>query len=197
LTPRNPRNPRLPLLSVQSVASLEIGNPTIPPGSNRARFDRMATGGTIDDPDTYAIIGAAMAVHNELGSGFLEVVYKAALAAELRQRSIAFDREVGFPLNYRGESLGLLYRADFICHQSVIVEVKAHHTLTPLDLAQALNYLRAAGLRRALLLNFGGTSLMHRRVVFGGEGEKRRTGGADDTVSSPGKPAAEITRKNG
>lgn len=122
-----------------------------------------------DDPQTYAIIGAAMAVHTELGCGFLEVVYKAALAAELRRRNIAFAREVAFPLAYKGELLGLLYRADFICYRSVIVEVKAHETLTPLDLAQTINYLRAARLRRGLLLNFGGRSLVHRRVVCGGQ----------------------------
>ena len=83
-----------------------------------------------------------MAVHTELGCGFLEVVYKAALATEFRRRNIAFAREVGLPLAYKGEPLGLLYRVDFISYQSVIVEVKAHEALTPLDLAQTINYLR-------------------------------------------------------
>jgi GxxExxY protein len=120
-----------------------------------------------NDPQTYAIIGAAMAVHTELGCGFLEVVYKAALAAELRRRNIAFAREVAFPRAYKGEPLGLLYRVDFICHDSVIVEVKAREALTPLDLAQTINYLRVAQLHRAILPNFGGRSLVHRRVVCG------------------------------
>ena len=111
-----------------------------------------------------------MAVHTELGCGFLEAVYKASLAVELRRRGIPYEREVALPLLYKGEPLPLLYRVDFICVDAVIVEVKAHDALTAIDLAQAINYLRAARLDRGILLNFGGRSLEHRRVVWGRNG---------------------------
>lgn len=120
-----------------------------------------------DDPDTYAIIGAAMAVHAELGCGFLEAVYKAALAIELRQRGVPFDREVTLPIAYKGEPLPLNYRVDFMCVGGVLVETKARDALTTIDQAQIINYLRASNCQRGLLLNFGARSLEHRRVVWG------------------------------
>jgi GxxExxY protein len=139
----------------------------------------------LNDPETYAIIGAAMAVHTELGCGFLEAVYKAALTIEMRRRAIPFEREVGLPIVYKGEPLPLSYRVDFVCVDAVIVEVKAHDALTAIDLAQALNYLRGAGLERGLLLNFGGRTLEHRRVVWGGNGSGPGPGGAPAIVMRP------------
>jgi len=73
------------------------------------------------DPETFAIIGAAMAVHSELGSGFLEHVYQEALAVEFADRSIPFKREVAFSVPYKGRMLNAQYRADFICFESVVV----------------------------------------------------------------------------
>lgn len=67
------------------------------------------------DPDTYAIIGAAMAVHAELGCGFLEAVYQAALERELQLRTIEYTREAELPIYYRGQRLNASYKADFIC----------------------------------------------------------------------------------
>lgn len=67
------------------------------------------------DPRSYAIIGAAMAVHTELGPGFLEQVYQEALAFEMEQRSIPFAGEVEVPIQYKGRRLGTAYRADFVC----------------------------------------------------------------------------------
>ena len=130
----------------------------------------MTSGLHLNDPETYAIIGAAMAVHTELGCGFLEAVYKASLAVEFRRRGVPYEREVALPVLYKGEPLPLSYRVDFICAGAVIVEVKAHDALTAIDLAQAINYLRASRLNRGLLLNFGGSSLQHRRVVWGRDG---------------------------
>ncbi|MCC7177807.1 MAG: GxxExxY protein [Acidobacteria bacterium] len=121
----------------------------------------------LNDPETYAIIGAAMAVHTELGCGFLEAVYKAALAIELRRRGMPFEREVALPIVYRGEPLPLSYRVDVICARAVIVEVKAAPGLSGIDHAQIINYLRASHLQRGLLLNFGARSLEYRRVVWG------------------------------
>jgi len=78
------------------------------------------------NPQTYAIIGAAMAVHGELGNGFLEAVYQAALKKEFKYRNIPYERERRLPVHYKGEMIGE-YRADFICYGEVIVELKAVH----------------------------------------------------------------------
>ena len=72
------------------------------------------------DPETYAIIGAAMEVHGQLGCGFLEPVYQEAMAIELVVRGICFIREAPFPIFYRGKQLSTGYRADFLCLQAVI-----------------------------------------------------------------------------
>lgn len=120
------------------------------------------------DPDTYKIIGAAMAVHTELGCGFLESVYRAALRIQFEASGVAYRSEVTLPISYKGRVLDdLRYRVDFICFDDVIVEIKAQSTITPRDEAQLLNYLKAAKIRRGLILNFGATSLQHMRRVLG------------------------------
>lgn len=118
------------------------------------------------DPKTYAIIGAAQTVHAELGCGFLEPVYQAALAIELTERGVPFEREVDLPLSYKGRSLDVFYRADFVCFDSVIVELKAIRTLSGVEEGQVINYLKATGLQVGLLLNCGAPSLEHRRLVL-------------------------------
>ena len=125
------------------------------------------------DPDTYRIIGAAMAVHTELGCGFLEAVYRAALAIELAQRGVVFEREVTLPINYKTHLLAVSYRVDFVCCNGVVVEVKALNAIGNLEVAQLLNYLKAARIRRGLLINFGTTSLQHKRLVWHRAGERR------------------------
>jgi GxxExxY protein len=122
---------------------------------------------TQEDPDTYAIIGAAMAVHSELGCGFLEAVYRAALPIEFERRGLLFEREVGLSVDYKGVMLPVIYRVDFVCASSVLVEVKALSALTSREESQLLNYLKASKMRRGLLLNFGADSLQHRRLVWG------------------------------
>src|SRR5688500_532449 len=71
------------------------------------------------DPETFAIIGAAMEVHRELGPGFLEGVYQDAMQIELSTRNVAFEREPQVPVSYKGAILGTAYRADFICYRNV------------------------------------------------------------------------------
>ncbi len=119
------------------------------------------------DPETFAIIGAAMEVHRELGRGFLELVYQTALALEFQERGVPFKAEVALPIRYKGKLLTCAYRADFICFENIVVETKAIERLTSADHAQLINELKATGIHRGLLLNFGGSSLEYKRLVFG------------------------------
>lgn len=121
---------------------------------------------TSQDPQTRVVIGAAMKVHGILGCGFSEPVYQAAMAVELRRRNIPFVGQVSFSIEYDGEPLHLTYRADFVCYQTVIVEIKALSSIGPIEEAQVLNYLKASRLKRALILNFGSRSLQWRRFVW-------------------------------
>ena len=107
-----------------------------------------------------------MEVHGQLGCGFLEAVYQEALAVELSLRAIPFKREVDLPLTYKGRQLATSYRADFICFDSVILDLKALATMSGAEEAQILNYLKATGHEVGLLLNFGGESLEYHRFVF-------------------------------
>jgi GxxExxY protein len=118
------------------------------------------------DPETYAIIGAAMAVHGELGHGFLEPVYQAALEREFRLQEIPFRREVEIPVSYKGQLLAVSYRPDFVCFGNIIVELKALQKLNTVEEAQVLNYLKATGFERGLLINFGAPSLQHKRFIL-------------------------------
>lgn len=118
------------------------------------------------DPRTYAIIGAAMEVHRQLGCGFLESVYQEAFALELKSRQIPYSRELRFPVVYKGRQLNCQYRPDFICFESVIVELKALGQLSPIEESQLINYLKVTGYQTGLLLNFGRKSLEQRRFVL-------------------------------
>ena len=118
-----------------------------------------------NDPQTYAIIGAAMEAHKVLGRGFLEAVYQEALAYEFGLRGIPFAREVAIDITYKGIILACTYRADFICYEDILVELKALTRLTDTERSQVFNYLKATRLGRALLLNFGAKQLEHQRLV--------------------------------
>lgn len=117
------------------------------------------------DKQTYEIIGAAMTVHRELGCGFLEAVYQAALEREFKRLGIEYEREKRLPVYYKDEVIAE-YQADFVCYGEVIVELKALQHLSGTEEAQVLNYLKATGLHRGLLINFGRRSLEYKRLVF-------------------------------
>jgi GxxExxY protein len=117
------------------------------------------------DPRTYAIIGAAIEVHRQLGHGFLEAVYQEALEIELRNRHVPFQREAELAVSYKGTRLECSYRADFLCFDAVVVELKTVRALGSPEEAQIINYLRATGYQIGLLLNFGTLRLEHKRFV--------------------------------
>ncbi len=121
------------------------------------------------DPQTYAIIGAAMEIHRQLGHGFLEAVYRDAAIIEFPLWQIPFEKEVTLPIKYKNILLPSHYRADFICFSEIIVEFKALSRLSNVEEAQLLNYLKATGLKRGLLINFGAPSLQYKRLVWGYE----------------------------
>lgn len=118
------------------------------------------------DPQTYAIIGAAMEVHRDLGHGFLEAVYQEALTLELGSQNISFRREVPLQVKYKNQPLACAYKADFICYGEILVELKAIERLGNLEKSQVLNYLNATKFTRALLFNFGSPSLEYQRLVL-------------------------------
>lgn len=118
----------------------------------------------VDDPRTYAIIGAAMEVHGELGPGYLEAAYQRALAIELRRRGVAFTEQASVPLHYKGESLGVPFRADLVVGD-VLVELEAIPVLGSRERAQVAHYLKATGRPVGLLVNFGEASLRFERVL--------------------------------
>ena len=105
--------------------------------------------------EVFKIVGAAIEVHRELGSGFLEPVYQEALAIELASCLVPFEAQRPLQILYKGHRLKKEYVPDFVCHQQIIVELKALAKLSGTEEAQALNYLKATKFRVALLLNFG------------------------------------------
>ncbi len=105
--------------------------------------------------EVFAIAGAAIEVHKELGPGFLEPVYHEAMILELPGQKIPFQSEVDLSISYKQQSLQQKYRADFICFDQIIVELKALQHLSGKEEAQVLNYMKATGLRVGVLINFG------------------------------------------
>ena len=121
--------------------------------------------GFIYKEESYAIRGALFAVHRELGVGFLERVYQDALEYELSARGIPYEREKLIQIMYKGKPLGEPYRADFVCYDKIIVELKALSELEGVHRAQVINYLKAAKMKLGLLINFGETSAKVERIL--------------------------------
>jgi GxxExxY protein len=117
-----------------------------------------------DSDLTELIIGAAYAVHNELKSGFLEVVYRRALAIELTQRSLSAVVEAPLAVFYKGTNVGD-YRADLLVESRIVVEVKAVDSLVPMHEQHLLHYLYATGKSIGLLINFGRSVSVKRKIV--------------------------------
>lgn len=116
--------------------------------------------------ETYRIIGICMEVHNNLGAGFLEIVYKDALEYELRRAGILYEREKEYPVNYKGNILPHKFYADFVVLDKIILEVKGKSGIADEHIAQAINYLKVSGNKLALIVNFGELKLNYKRIVF-------------------------------
>ncbi len=105
--------------------------------------------------EVYTIVGAAVEVHRQLGAGFLEPVYQEAVGIELTIRTIPFEAQKKLHILYKGQQLQRTYLADFVCYDQIVVEIKALDRLTGREQSQIINYLKIAGMRVGLLINFG------------------------------------------
>jgi len=120
---------------------------------------------TLEDGElTGSILGAAVSVHRALGPGFMESLYAAALAMEMTEQRVEFQREVSVPILYRGVPIGT-HRLDLLVHGRIVVELKVVKEITDLHYAVVRSYLRALGLRHGLILNFAKPTLEAKRVL--------------------------------
>ena len=115
-----------------------------------------------NDHLTEKIIGLAIAVHRELGPGFLESVYHRALAMELEDAGISFAVQSPLQVSYKGRSAGL-FVADLIVENRLVVELKVCEFIQKIHEVQLVGYLKATGINLGLILNFGSSSLQIKR----------------------------------
>lgn len=107
-----------------------------------------------------------MDIHNQLGPGFLEIVYKDALEYELFCQQIPFEREKEYEVNYKHIVLPHKFFADFVIYDQIILEVKAISGIADEFIAQAINYLKVSGNKLAIIVNFGELKLNYKRIVL-------------------------------
>ena len=112
------------------------------------------------------IVKACIAVHNELGCGFLEAVYHEALTLEFNSLSIPFEQEKILEIYYKGIKLRKNYVADFVCFDKIIIELKALNKITIEHESQVLNYLKIPGFKLGIITNFGERSFKYKRIVL-------------------------------
>ena len=117
--------------------------------------------------EAYQIIGICMTMYNTLGYGFLEVVYKDAMEIEFQERFLHYKQEHQLQIHYEGNILKHTFFADFTVKNEIIVEVNANkYGIIPEAVAKTLNYLKASGIKLALIINFGKTSLEYKRLLY-------------------------------
>ena len=116
--------------------------------------------------ECYQIIGICMDIHNTLGPGFQEPVYKDAMDIEFCNRIIPYEKEKRFKIRYKGIELRRSFFADYVVFQKILLEIKATVANHDCFEAQTLNYLKASGLKLALIINFGQTSLQIKRLIL-------------------------------
>lgn len=124
----------------------------------------MEEHGLLYKNESFRIIGAAMEVHKVLGCGFIEAVYQEALEEEFKKRGIPYEREKELTIDYKGRLLSKTFRADFICYDKIILELKAVSDITDDHYAQIYSYLKASQMDLGLLINFGKANLDYIRI---------------------------------
>ena len=122
--------------------------------------------GLIYKEESYQIIGKCFEVHNNLGPGFLEIVYKDAIEYEFRKAGIPYEREKEYVVNYKDIILPHKFYADFIVFDRIILEVKAVSGIADEFIALAINYLKVSENKLALIVNFGELKLNSKRIVL-------------------------------
>jgi GxxExxY protein len=140
--------------SVKEASNRSRGNGSEPRSEDRDSLETLVG----------IVIGAAYEVSNVLGAGFLEKIYERALIEELRLRGLRVTAQAPFPVAYKGKHIGT-YAADLVVDDRLLVEVKCAEHLSNEHLAQCINYLKASGLKLALLINFRHPKVEWRRIV--------------------------------
>ena len=115
--------------------------------------------------ESFKIIGACMKVHSSLGSGFLEAVYEEAIEKEFDIQKIPYKKQVKLELYYNDQKLKKHYRADFVCYDNIILEIKAVSQIPSAFFAQLKNYLKCTNMELGMLINFGTSSLTYKRII--------------------------------
>ena len=115
--------------------------------------------------ECFTIIGKCMEVHNYLGHGFLEIVYKDALESEFRWANIPYGREVPFEVPYKTIILPHKYHSDFTVYEKIILEAKSMDAIPYDHMSRMLNYLKVSHYRLGLIVNFGKKSLEYKRII--------------------------------
>jgi GxxExxY protein len=115
--------------------------------------------------ESFKIIGACMKVHRSVGAGFLEAVYEEALEKEFLIQNIPFKRQFKLELYYENEKLKKQYRADLVCYNTIILEIKAVSHIPDVFYAQLKNYFKCTKMELGMLINFGISSLIYKRII--------------------------------
>ncbi|WP_139423472.1 GxxExxY protein [Chryseobacterium mulctrae] len=116
--------------------------------------------------ESYQIIGICMEIHNYLGHGFSEIVYKDALEIEFRKAGIFYEREKEYEVVYKEIVLPHKFYADFVINEKIILEIKGKNQIAETDLAQAINYLKVSDNKLAIIVNFGESKLNYKRIIL-------------------------------
>ena len=116
--------------------------------------------------ESYAIIGLCMEVHNQLGHGFSEIVYKDALQYEFTENGIAYEREKEYLVYYKGILLQHKFYADFVVFDKIILEVKCTTSIADEHISQTINYLKVSANKLGLIVNFARGKMEHKRIIY-------------------------------
>ena len=133
--------------------------------TNKNELHELRMADILYKDESYKIIGACMKVHSELGAGFLESVYQEALEKQFIKEKIPYEREKITPIEFDGELLKKKFKADFVCYDKIIIELKPVGYIYQNDEKQLLNYIRATKYKLGILACFGGKSFLYKRLV--------------------------------